>query len=363
VPHILPTQPNPNHRESDELHRKLHPGDDSSYSGSSWQHSHSLSGRSPVGYAAANRAAGSVTPLSSSPAATLVGFERPSSSGGGLPPPRAAPAPPSDLPAAALGARPRGGVASLLAASGAAAGVAGAAGGWSSGAASPAGGAPRPRLAGAAVASSRQAPAPPQTGDAALAALGGSISVSNLAAGAATHCTCGSRGKQAVGGGSASVGSSGGSFTGSIMSGSGGGCDGVSGSSGDEREEIARVMQRGSSGGGSSSSSAGLDAAAIPYHRLCSYCQHLALLGGGAALAGWGDDEDGNSNSSVELRDYSALPDSVWLAILGGRGLGVRDLCYAARANRGLRALALNTPTLWSNIYWVGGAGDSGVPR
>jgi hypothetical protein len=52
-----------------------------------------------------------------------------------------------------------------------------------------------------------------------------------------------------------------------------------------------------------------------------------------------------------ELRDYSQLPDPVWLSILGG--LCTRDLCFAARASRGLRGLAVGTPALWAAIYKV----------
>jgi hypothetical protein len=53
-----------------------------------------------------------------------------------------------------------------------------------------------------------------------------------------------------------------------------------------------------------------------------------------------------------ELRDYSLLPDPVWLAVLGG--LTTRDLCFAARASRGLRGLAVGTSGLWAALYKVG---------
>ncbi|KAI8463881.1 MAG: hypothetical protein J3K34DRAFT_133697 [Monoraphidium minutum] len=52
----------------------------------------------------------------------------------------------------------------------------------------------------------------------------------------------------------------------------------------------------------------------------------------------------------AELRDYGSLPDSMWLSVLGA-GLGVRDLCYVARASRALRGLAVNAPTLWAAAY------------
>lgn len=62
-------------------------------------------------------------------------------------------------------------------------------------------------------------------------------------------------------------------------------------------------------------------------------------------------EEEEGEEEQWSLRDYGELPDPVWLSVMGG--LGVRDLCYVARANKGLRNLAVNTPTLWSALYKV----------
>lgn len=61
------------------------------------------------------------------------------------------------------------------------------------------------------------------------------------------------------------------------------------------------------------------------------------------------EDEEEGEGRGCEMRDYGDLPEPVWLSVLGG--LGVRDLCYLARASRNLRALAVNTPGLWALQY------------
>ena len=79
---------------------------------------------------------------------------------------------------------------------------------------------------------------------------------------------------------------------------------------------------------------------------LCDVCRHLSLADGDERRA---EDEPG-AGEPPALRDYSQLPDSVWLAVLGARGVSTRDLCCIARVSRGLRALAVHTAPLWSAL-------------
>jgi len=65
------------------------------------------------------------------------------------------------------------------------------------------------------------------------------------------------------------------------------------------------------------------------------------------------EEQDGAGAAAAELRDYSNLPEPLWLSVLGG--VGVRDLCCAARTNRRLRCLAASTHSLWSGLYKVRG--------
>ncbi len=339
--------------ESDDLRSKLCPGEEP-YSGS-WHQPHSLHGRSPSNALGAPRPAATCA-LSSSPAATLFGFERPhSSSGGGSFGPQL---PRQGSGQFAAAPRQRGGVASLLAAT-----VDGQGGASTS--SSPVAAGPRPRLSGggrrsdaaAAAAASSDGGAGFQVGVELQQQLGGPCP-------AAARCTC----RAPALGASPCVSSSGGSFSGSI----GLSIGSVSGSSGDEAEEMAaRYHAQGGGGGrGSSAAAAATGANRRPQpstasHELCGYCQHLLVqeaagADGGAADA-WGGAGGAGQGEGAELRDYSQLPDSVWLSVLGAGDLGVRDLCYVARASKGLRSLSVNTPSLWSNIYKVGVGRRCGV--
>ncbi|GBF92172.1 hypothetical protein Rsub_05254 [Raphidocelis subcapitata] len=121
-----------------------------------------------------------------------------------------------------------------------------------------------------------------------------------------------------------------------------------SGRSGRSASSDSEAGSSGASVGGSSDDDGGGGPPSAQLEAgLCDLCRGLALSDGGEQPAAAGA---AGPAEPQELRDYSQLPDSVWLAVLGARGVGTRDLCHAARVSRGLRSLAVHTAPLWAAL-------------
>lgn len=351
--------------ESDELRSKLHPGDElygssggggglhgSWHHGGSWQaHAGWHAGPSPLAGAGARGAAPRLAGSSPQPPAAF-GFARPPSSLSGSSPPQQQQQQGRERHAAA-GERPRGGVSSLLAAAAA-------------------GDQPSPSGSGGARGSPASSDAPrgktrrrrPQSGGPAAGGDDDACWHQGDQAGAVGSWPRDGSGSHGTPTPPPRRGSSRSAGAARELSGTWEG-----GASPAAAPPLPRHLARGRAGG------AALDGAASDDgSEGCGVFDVDEDDGDDGGLLGELEEEEGGAEGEgaggggergcgvcggappppLELRDYGLLPDNMWLSILGA-GLGVRDLCYVARASKGLRAVAVNSHGLWAALYKVRG--------